>query len=254
MPSYVQRYQQYREATRSWHQEARTIWSELVSHGAAVRNHPLYQDATAFARTVMTRARHNVELLVSRLQELEYRFAEPDNIWTVPGPDTVELLDRLEQQYGPLPIVLRAWFEVVGSVNLMGAHPKLSGYADLDWDGSEQRDGDPLVVETVVFGGGELSSYEALFEVPFAPDASLKAGESGSGSLIMLAPNPAFDAPIIDPGQRWTGTFFIPYLQTYFEWGGFPGLRGGWFPGQSSDAAFSQAEIDYLKQDLLPLL
>ena len=159
------------------------MWAELVSRGAAVRVEPLYSQARAVAAAMMQRARHNIDLLVPRLQQLGYRFVAP------------------ERDYGPMPLVLRVWFEVVGS-----------------------------------------------------PDVAFKAHESGGGPVSLLVPNPAFDGPLIDPGERWTGTFFVHHLQTCFEWGGFPGLRGNWYPGQESGAAASQAEPDYLRQDLLPII
>ena len=260
--TYLRRYLRYRQIPFAFHREAGLVWAELVSRGAAIRDEPLYGDARAVARAMMERARHNVALLVPRLRELGYRFAEPDAVWRPPDPATLEALDRLERDYGPLPLALRAWFEVVGSVNLMGAHPRLSSHAELDWGGSERADGDPLVVESVLvveLGGlpyrdAEDLPYGGLYEVPFAPDVAHKAGESGGGPLCLLAPNPAFDAPVIDPEGRWTGTFFVRHLQTCFDWGGFPGLRGGWYPEQAWHPAGSEAEFDFLRRDLLPLL
>lgn len=253
MPSYLQRYQTNQDFSAWWHQEARALWSELISYGPAIRDEPLYGDAQAVAHAIMQRARHNVALLIPRLHELGYRFVDPERVWVPPTPATRQMLDDLEEQYGPLPILIRAWFDVVGMVNLMGAHPKLSRCADVDWDGSDDRDGDPLVVEVLPIGIKYMDRHPPFLAFPFAPDSAFKALESGGGSLGILIPNAAFDAPIIDPGRRWTGTFLIQHLQTCFQWGGFPGLRGGWYPEQVPGALAAQAELAFLTEGLLPL-
>lgn len=254
MKSYQQRYQENQEYPFRWRQEARRVWAELVTHGGAIRNDTLFDDARAVAYAMMQRARHNIELLVKRLPELGYRFAYPDRVWIPANAELHQMLDELEFNYGLLPLVVRAWFEVVGSVNLMGAHPKLSSYAELDWDGSRYIDGDPLVAETIWFEHLGAEAYNTFYQLPIAPDAGHKAGESSNGAMHLLLPNRAFDAPLIDDGGRWTGTFFIQHLQTCFEWGGFPGLRGGWMPGQQSDPAAFQTERDFLTRDLLPIV
>ncbi|HET7459137.1 MAG TPA: hypothetical protein VFJ74_15920 [Gemmatimonadaceae bacterium] len=106
------------------------VWDELLALGADVRKEPVYSDARAVARETMTRVRHNVELLATRLRELGFRFTYPDEVVAPPDADIVARLDRIEAEAGgPLPIALRAFFEHVGSVCLMGSHPRLSSYA-----------------------------------------------------------------------------------------------------------------------------
>lgn len=253
MTDYFRRYQANQEIFELWHPEARALWSELVSYGPAVREEPVYRDAKAVAQAMMQRARHNVALLVPRLHEIGYRFVDPERIWVPPTPTMTQMFDDLEQEFGPLPILVRAWFDVVGMVNFMGAHPKLSSCADLDWDGSEYCDGDALVVEVLPFRIKRMQHRPPFHAFPFAPDVAFKSLESGAGSMAILIPNAAFDAPIIDPGERWTGTFFIEHVQTCFQWGGFPGLRGGWYPEQVPGAPAAQAELAFLTDGLLPL-
>ena len=105
------------------------VWRELAALGPAVRDQPTYDDARAVARETMTRVRHNVELLVARLQALDFRFVEPARAHEPPTPALLARLDALEAQAGPLPLALRAFYEEVGSVCLMGSHPRLSSYA-----------------------------------------------------------------------------------------------------------------------------
>ena len=59
--------------------EHETVWRDLVSLGAAVRE-PRYADpANTVARETMRRARHNVKLLLRRLRELAYEFYQEDS-------------------------------------------------------------------------------------------------------------------------------------------------------------------------------
>ena len=251
--SYLERYQDG-EHTR--------VWAELLARGAEIREEPLYGDARAVARETMTRARHNVGLLVARLRELDYRFARPGEVW-VPPRAGAGALDEFERRYGPLPLSLRLWHEVVGSVNLMGAHPKLSSYHGLDRDGSDRLPcyTDPLVVWPLDDNPAPFYADQADWEddevtgppyaLPIAPDATLKAKQSGGGSPEVLFPNPAADAPLLGD-DYWEGTPFVTFLRQSFRWGGFPGF-GREYAGCREAAAGSRAEREYLTRDLLPI-
>lgn len=105
------------------------VWEELVALGGDVRREPVYSDARAVARETMTRVRHNVALLAARLREMDFRFVYPDEVIVPPDARLVARLDRMEAELGPMPIAVRAFFEHVGSVNLMGSHPRLGHYA-----------------------------------------------------------------------------------------------------------------------------
>jgi hypothetical protein len=99
-------------------------------------------------------------------------------------------------------------------------------------------------------GAGELFFAPPSGNVlEIGPDPISKHGYSGDSPLYVLVPNPSFDAIIIDDVHHWTGTFFIPYLQTCFDWGGFPGLRH-----DPAAAERAREELAFLKEGLLPLL
>ena len=68
MSSYYDRYQ------RGEHIE---VWSALIALGEAVRQERVYSDGVAVARETMTRARENVETLISRLDGIGYEFLTP---------------------------------------------------------------------------------------------------------------------------------------------------------------------------------
>jgi hypothetical protein len=54
--------------------EREQVWADLLSLGPEVREAPYLADAQAVARETMRRARHNVELIVARLRQLDYQF------------------------------------------------------------------------------------------------------------------------------------------------------------------------------------
>jgi hypothetical protein len=279
--TYLECYQQYMtlkepwhsESARAkqWHSEALRVWAELISNAGAIRTEPLYSDARAVAEVMMQRARHNIALLVERLPQIGYRFNPlGEAVWQQPDPALTRVLDQIEETYGPLPLTVRMWFDIVGSVTLMGLHPRLSDDADLRkadlniyaafgldrWDSDTVAlswpPGDPLVVWSTFFMAGDGELFFATprgYTFEIGPDPIHKHGYSGDAPLYFLVPNPSFDATIIDYAHHWTGTFFIPYLQTCFEWGGFPGLRH--YPAAAERA---REELAFLKEGLLPLI
>jgi hypothetical protein len=137
----------------------REVWSQVQELGAAVREEPHAADALAVAYATMMRVRTTVAALVERLsaigyefecakrrreatpmppmirdlQELRQQLGLPPKQWGEPErpvapiePPEVGLrhrMRRLERDAGTLPLSLRAFWEVVGSVDLRGNHP-----------------------------------------------------------------------------------------------------------------------------------
>jgi hypothetical protein len=108
--------------------EHERVWGELVALGTRVREPAIYTDAEAVARETMRRARANVERIVDRLRGMNFHFANPDAVFVPPAPGIADVLGNLERRIGPLPIALRAFYETVGSVSLVGSYPGLSTY------------------------------------------------------------------------------------------------------------------------------
>lgn len=229
------------------------VWAELVALGAAVREPPLDQVARAVAHEMMGRVRHNILVLIERLHMLNYQFLHPEGMLISPEDrELVERINPIRQQYGPLPLVLDIWFEMVGGVNLCGTHPKLSSYDGLDDPNHPGPVSDPLVIgcwSTV----WELDDYAADDELEppwpldIAPDMCHKAHTSGSGCTYVPIPQVAFDARL-GSADAWDGMYFVPYLRTCFQWGGFPGLSF-----QPEEAAAAREELAFLTKDLLPI-
>jgi hypothetical protein len=239
------------------------VWAELVGLGAVIRDNSIYPDAQAVAEEMMIRTTKNISMIYDRLQSMKYKFISPNRALFPPDTKRLSFMKSIEQQKGPFPLSISKFCEIVGTVNFMGSHPKLSKCDGCDWGGSEKLHGfsDPLVVLTLDSGGQGLLNYylsraenekeerdlEENNPPPYGLNIGLssinKAGQSGGGGVDMLVPNPAFDAPLLDSDGNWNGIFFIPYLRECFKFGGFPGFRG-------KDISL---EIESLKKDLLPI-
>ena len=121
---------------------------------------------------------------------------------------------ELEEQVGPLPLSLAAFWQEVGSVDFVGRHR--------DWPAGR----DPLVVYPPE---GALSELEMLeeddsgkFEACLAPDDLHKDNISGGDAYAIGLPDPCSDSMVLNERH---GLLFVPYLRlAILRWGGFPGL------------------------------
>lgn len=298
--------------------ECLPVWNELARLGDGVRQKRYYADAAAVAAETMRRARHNVEVLITRLDEMGYRFLtmeqneknhgeglrrflpmrfsveaslggpkridvlslsrspelraviaaqadrahdatlkylnetvgrknrplEDSEVFNPPTKQTSADLDRLEELAdGPLPLSLRAWYEQVGGVSLLGWHSALSPNAD-EPNGSIGPD--PLMIEPLqmVTQTFEQVGFTGDMWVYLAPDEVLKAGEGGCGPYSMRVPSASADGIFGMQGDS-QGPTFVEYLRNAFKWGGFPGWE--------SRKERPQAILDRLAEGLLPL-
>jgi hypothetical protein len=200
------------------------VWRELTALGALIRAPELIDDAWAVAEETMTRVATNIDRIIERLADRSYQFeVYPDG--TVPPatlpahgrPDTALLANvvELEQGVGPIPQSLRAFWQVVGTVSLIGRAPE--GWPDYS---------DPLFVSPPDYALFELRQRgpggEGAFMCGLAPDVLHKDNVSGGAEYAIALPNPSADATF---EQEWRGIGFVPYLRVaILEWGGFPGL------------------------------
>jgi hypothetical protein len=193
------------------------VWEELVALGSSVREEPHAADALAVAYEMAGRVAANVRAVTTRLGGLGYKFASR-NPHVPPGAKTAAQVARLDKTTGGLPLSLRAFYEVVGSVDWIGRHPTMA-------PPKASISPDPLVVYPAgdalkewldeKAGGGEP-------ELVIAPDALHKAGHSGGGAYTIETPNLRADGPLLsDAHQR----LFVDYLRLVFRFGGFPGYE-----------------------------
>jgi hypothetical protein len=95
--------------------EHEAVWSDMVALGAAVREAPHAEDAAAVARETMRRARHNVELIIRRLNALGYQFWNGEQ-GTRRGPPTKVTFGGKVVQGSPLTALLTAMFNEARSL------------------------------------------------------------------------------------------------------------------------------------------
>lgn len=227
MPTYLDRYLAG---------EHERVWAELVALGPAVRNEPVYADARAVAHETMRRVRYNIETLIPRLREIGYQFGhgwavhcgvlsadaatEMDQYEPVLSPpleDSDGVIAKLEAVAGPIPLSLRAFYEIVGGLSFIGWHP--------GWPSHRL---DPLEVYSphLIFQLEEWKYWDegrqedGTCDLFIAPDEFFKYRYSGGGPYAIGLPNLAADAPL---RYEWHHTTFVNYLRICFRWGGFPG-------------------------------
>jgi len=208
----------------------RRVWDELIVMGAHVRDSSVLSDARSVAHATMEIVGENIERLIGRLVSRGYDFETyPDGSVLPPGiiastrPDTQTLADirELEMLAGAIPLSLVAFWEVVGSVSLIGRCR--DGWPDYS---------DPLYVEgprrgVVDFGdwhgdGAYDPAVGDTFLCPIAPDLFHKDNVSGGAQYSIRLPNADADAVLCN---EWHNVGFIAYLRiAILDWGGFPGL------------------------------
>ena len=142
-----------------------------------------------------------------------------------PGPTAAREVAQFEKQFGALPLSLRAFYEVVGEVNLMGRHPAID-------PPNNPIAPDPLVVhgldEGMVLDEDDSEDQddedtERSRSLVIAPDDLHKANVSGGDPYTMTIPDLRVDGELLDERH---GLFFVDYLRLAFRFGGFPGYEG----------------------------
>jgi hypothetical protein len=229
------------------------VWKDLVALGYEAQSGREAADALAVAYETMERVAHNVRTIAERLQAINYEFvflgsrsswlsqakALPHRPYNPPTPDVSKTIATIEMAIeGPLPLSLRAFFEVVGEVNLNGQHPSL---APVDGDIAP----DPLMVcsadEALAMLESDDRGEDDILLIEFAPDALHKANVSGGDPYSIAVPDAAADA-LIEGMQQ--SLHFVEYLRiAILRWGGFP----GW-----ADAEETPVELDALRLNLTP--
>ena len=214
--------------------EHEQVWADLVALGPDVRKPRYRSEAIEVARETMRRVDANVRTVVNRLHMLQYRFktkamwldevagilqsVEPHlsdhevGAHVPPGPDAIRHIQDLEESAGPLPLSLRAFYEIVGEVSLIGVHDSISPEAD------------PLVVfslKALLEESRDEIAEEGLIAI--APDHYHKANISGGAPYEIALPDPRADAELLNEPHN---LFFVDYLRLVFRHGGFPGYAG----------------------------
>ena len=229
--------------------ECEQVWNEMTGLGPDIRSRKYLTAAESVAHETMRRARSNIEVLVTRLNSMGYRFWEPDQMWQRPDEDEKEVWARLQEDGATLPLSLAAWIERVGRVNLNGSHPALAAM-----EGEPHFHGfyaDPLMVApdagwTEEEWNAARDNGTAEIEVILGWNDVGKAGlylDSQVDVMYTVAiPASGADARV---EHEWHDAHFIQYLRIAFRWGGFPGWE------RYSDRP--ERDLALLSEGLLPL-
>ncbi len=212
------------------------VWSELNALGTGVRSGEQLEQARAVAHETMRRVKTNIDTLRERWSARGFRFgyawagkrarAEVEQAPPLHGqPLPGAVLDAFENEKGVLPVSLRAFYELIGSVNFVGASPP----GDARWPGREEMD--PLQLEPLRLSEGS-EHFAPEDTLLLFPDPLLKFFLGGVGPISTPFPSPTADAelwfegePLVEEdGEAWR---LVSYLrETLLERGGM-GRPGG---------------------------
>jgi hypothetical protein len=157
--------------------------------------------------------------LSKRLERLD--FDPVSTVFEPPSPNVQADLARVEETVGVLPLSLRAWYEEVGHVSLMGDVPGICSYENDYRVGDEiiHIMSDPLVVDPLIQSLVEYEEYaeaeeDSRFLFPLAPDRYHKHNISGGGDEGIYVPELRADG-------IYTGSDgpFVEYLRQSYYWG-----------------------------------
>ena len=220
-------------------------WDELLELGELTPGSVLWDDAYDVALQTAQLAKRNIELIVEFLNRSDYEFgygigngfqADPAP-WTPPRAETVDEIRLLEEIAGPIPLSIRAWWEVVGDVCLQGRFKE---------DGNTPHDDLPLMDQLCVLPvsqvlrdlGDWLEDGEQAepFEAPICPDIFHKGEYSGGPHYSVRLPDARADSELkyimvfLDgPFEKASSLIrtretFTSYMRRTLDWAGFPGL------------------------------
>lgn len=186
------------------------VWAQLTQLSDRVWDEPVRSQAVAIARETMHRVRANIEWLIPRLKEIGYCFSQFSPL-KQPESGASNLIDEYEKKFNvAVPLSLRAFYEVVGAVDLRGGHP--------DWDGYY----DPLQIYGMDRTRADADRWDGpITKIYLCPDFLMKEEISGCGPLYIV-PGRCADAPVSFEGAPMPFTF-VQYLRNFFRWGGFAG-------------------------------
>jgi hypothetical protein len=251
------------------------VWHELVALGSAIRTELLVNEVEGVVREALQRVQINLDLLIPRLRSLGYQFVceytPPQTMWALEDlgltaythppveplqPVDWEELALVETQHGPLPLVLRRWYELIGFVDLSGYHPVLSWHAKISNSNTlsssrhtSKRRG-PYSTPLAVIGWDDESVSEHYYHRVLHDHRS---GECPGDGLWVGLPCNALDARVGSPGHQEQMRFdnaplFLDYIRTAFQWGGFYG-----FSQDPEAAEEAREELEFLTNGLLPI-
>jgi len=204
----------------------RDIKAHSAAAAAELQRYP--SPAMSLEARILTVGEH-IAKIAQRLPALGYQFQRPSAVFPGPEPGTEGAIARIEQEFGTLPLALKTFWRLVGSVDFT-AHHRRSQPVEYPWHASDYPDS--LVVYPPSAAVAELDEFlgdreermrcDFPYVVPIAPDDVHKDNFSGGMWYNVSVPAVADDPPLND---EWHQTTFVSYLELAVRWGGFPGLE-----------------------------
>ena len=235
------------------------VWSELHGLAENFSSTSMCSDIKNVTKETMHRGRHNVYTIASRLKKAGYTFAHPDYAHRLPQASVSNQVYQLEKIIGSIPLSLRLWYELVGSVDLEGSH---SSWPARAYAGARK----PKAGEKFVFTDPlEVIDIEKVIDyctnyfdedegIPLCGDTSFRAGFAGGGYTYLKRIKNNIDGRLGSThssnnhsSQIEHSSLFVTYLRRSFEWGGFPGFAN--VPEELRPTEM----LNYLREGLLPI-
>lgn len=201
------------------------VWNELVLAQRGVRIEPLYSQSRQIAQEIVNRSFANLSYLHNTLIRLGYKFARPGNALREASVEDKRHLEWLEGQYGPLPVIMRAWYERIGCVDFRQHDAQLLGREQSDVAGLGCNCvlvflsiAECLELQAEFFGnesepqGIPRGNSQSLF-----PLGSIASNNDAKGFWL---PDESFDVAIYNDGAG--DIYFVQEVRMAMEWGGFP--------------------------------
>jgi hypothetical protein len=204
--------------------DCEAVWRELVDHGEAVRDPSIWPDTVSVASELVDRAYRNLRLLWKRLVELGYLFEHPGDAFVEASAGDLATLDSVESRMGVLPVVVRKWYERIGSVDFSQEQAQLFSKGDLPCvEVSGLGLNAPLVffslpkcllMQKQLCDEKRISKEEADHFLP------LGGWASNCDPTGLQLPCESFDGVLFNDGGG--DVHFVEQLRMAFQWGGFP--------------------------------
>ncbi len=206
------------------------VWSELRSHAALGGD--LLLEARAVALEMMRRVAQGAALLAERLAARGWKSLY-GRLHAPPHTGDEAVMRRIEEVTGaPLPLSLRAFWEVVGGINFVWDYERGGEAPDLGVR-LPMEEMDPIAVDPP---GGVVHVFDEWknlrdgidpelaggFNLDLAPDYLHKANISGGPPYGLELPFHGADPTFENEAHCLP---FVEYLRLCFRWGGFPRLE-----------------------------
>jgi hypothetical protein len=179
------------------------------------------------ARARMRALRSEIVAAMLALQRAGYRFVvTADRVVTQPPEGRASSIAAFEARAGALPLMVRAFYEVIGGVDFRGTHDSWPHTGSVELAPEPCWETDPLVVVPfeVAIEDPPVEQWlpsDGPLVLRVVPDSLAKAGYSAGTGYGVVCGAVASDPELLDAPEHET---FGGHLQRALAWGGLPGF------------------------------